>query len=61
MDNIPDTMYDYRPEREKSIYIGDCHVCDMEIYSNDDYRYKNDALMHEECVDEYEEEDEDYE
>lgn len=56
--NIPDCMYDYRPERDMSVqYIGDCHVCGIEIYSYDDYRYRNGALMHEECVDEYENEE----
>lgn len=40
--------------------IGECHVCGIEIYSNDDYRYRNCALMHDECLDSYEEE-EDYE
>lgn len=58
--NMPESMYDYRPERNTVQYIGDCHVCGIEIHNNDDYRYRNGALMHENCVDEYEEED-DYE
>lgn len=57
--NMPESMYDYRPEMDTVRYIGDCHVCCVEIYENDDYRYRNGALMHEECVDTYEEEDED--
>lgn len=55
--NMPESMYDYRHEHETVQYIGDCHVCGVEIYNYDDYRYRNDALMHEECLDEYEEED----
>lgn len=58
--NLPDCMYDYRTDFETVTYIGDCYVCGVEIYSNDDYRYRNGALMHDECLDEYEEEDEDY-
>lgn len=66
MNELPDCMYDYRPDNleDSKKYIGDCHVCGQEIYEGDDYRYRNGALMHDDCVDEYEnelEEDEGYE
>lgn len=55
--SLPECMYDYRHESKTIEIIGECHVCGEDISNCDDYRYRNDALVHEECLDYYEEED----
>lgn len=64
MYDLPDSMYDYRPDnnemygREEHEHIGECHMCGEDIYDNDEYTYCNDALFHEDCLIDYQEENE---
>ena len=52
--SLPDSMYDYRGIDSNHVsYKGECQLCGLEVYSNDEYRYINDVIFHDDCADEY--------
>lgn len=48
--NIPESMYDYRHERESEKQIDICDICGCSIYEEQEYYDINGKIICQECI-----------
>lgn len=51
MNNLPDNMYDYRPQMNNVKQIAICGCCGWGIYTGDDYWLIDGKIYCKECID----------
>lgn len=53
MNNLPESIYDYRYEREEATIVDHCNECDRDIYEGEEYYTFGTYNVCDDCIDTY--------